>query len=452
METFSMRHSATNAVNGSKLAITHACPQCGAAVTLSERDTILRCSYCRGDFFICTGDIPLYCFPATGRSDDCFYVPYWRFHGFRLMWRGAMHKHSAVDITVCSRSEKCFPVSLGLAAQLNVLHFAQRLATTARLMPMLSYEDFLRLLDSMAFPSDEIEPVKSSSIRSFGTIKKKFFSFQESAVPQAIPTQQQTPPKQMYLHRQSCLIFYPFYRHASQVIDGLTNTVVGADSLEEGSIQSPSLETFESVCLLPTRCPVCGWAMECGSNSHILQCQTCFRAWRATAGGFQEQTVLQQTTDQAVDAWLPFWLLSMKAEGIDIESFDKFLKYIQASMVHRADTSKDLRYSLWFPAFGLNPETLLKWCRALTIRQMRHPQIAPSNQVPPFHPVTVPLHTAFRSLPAVLSELSGKPLQASVTLSLASCDLVLIPLYRSCQDLVHQETTCAINIAALRDS
>jgi predicted RNA-binding Zn-ribbon protein involved in translation (DUF1610 family) len=436
-----MQYSATSAVNDSNYILEHQCPQCGAAVSLSETDRIFTCPFCRVRLIISFRDFPsLYLPGPPSREEDYFYVPYWRCKGIQYSLTSKGVERSLVDHSFCAvqTSPSLFPSSLGIRSQTLHMKFVEPSSPGVFLSPQT---DFTSVKTTVAH----------SLVR-----QKEFmesFTFLNS-IDTTMAVKQTAAPSaaiEALIGELISLLYSPFYVSQNFLYDGITCEKIAA--WPENSVQMldsrPPGPSFIS-----TLCPECGWGLWAESDSLALVCSKCGRAWSAATTGLAPLDFFLCSTSTPANLWLPFWRLDLSAKPVALDSIADFIRLTKTPRVIFPQMEKQ-KFFLWVPAFKANPNLFLLLAKLMTFNQKEMPFSDTFPKDSAFYPVTLPASEGFDAAHVVLGDISSAkqktlPIIKDLSLSLLSSALVYVPFVQKGPEYVQPELNFVVLANALK--
>ncbi|MCP3875001.1 MAG: hypothetical protein GY699_17845, partial [Desulfobacteraceae bacterium] len=116
--------------------------------------------------------------------------------------------------------------------------------------------------------------------------------------------------KQTHIHVGEIisLIYLPFYKTQHELFDGLTGKKIEALSEQfplEGKLPQYSFS------FMPGLCPNCGWELMGETDSLVLTCKGCFRAFLIRNKKLKQIPVQFAYLQFDTDIFIPFWKLSI---------------------------------------------------------------------------------------------------------------------------------------------
>lgn len=398
--------------------IEQACPQCGARVEFDEADRILTCGFCRVRHYLMPRDRFRYLLPAAEdvAPEEVFYAPYWRFRGLAGMCRAWDVDCRVVDTSVCGAGSAAFPKTLGFRPQAMKLRFA----------PPDSSVRYLPLKLSQAKFADYF-------VTHFMRGQGKVF-FREC------------------IGETVSLIYAPFYVQDGRLHDG----VLKRPTRLPAEFSVPAAEGKRArwgVSFLPTLCPNCGWDMLAETESCVLLCPKCSRAWMPGGAGYQPVPYAVMPGEGHNICYIPFWRMQASVSGIQLRTQADLVRFANLPRV-AAGALADQPVSFWAPAFKIRPQVFLRLARQAMAQQPAgetHDRLEGLD----LHPVTLPLREAAESIRVCLALLAARrnetyPALARMKVTLQGCTVVYLPFTATAQEFVNQGLCLAIGRAALR--
>jgi hypothetical protein len=203
---------------------------------------------------------------------------------------------------------------------------------------------------------------------------------------------------------------------------------------------------------MSTLCPQCGWNLEGDRDSVVLTCNNCNTAWEASEGKFVrvDLGVVPGQEDKAV--YLPFWKITARAEGIEINSFADFIRVTNQPKVVQEDwENQDMSY--WCPAFKIRPMIFLRLLSQLTVSQK---DFETEETIPKrgLYPVTMPQSEAAQSMKLTLANSAMTkrdtfPMLPQVHFAIKDSMLVYLPFTDKGHDMVQEQMGVSINKKSL---
>ncbi len=121
--------------------------------------------------------------------------------------------------------------------------------------------------------------------------------------------------------------------------------------------------------LVPALCPNCGADLRGAAESVALPCVNCGLVWEASGANMVERpfSVMPDPHDANV-LFLPFWRMSARADGLASVLHVDPLKHVPPAYGAPVPISFP-EFSLWAPAFFINPVLFLRLSERATVWQ-----------------------------------------------------------------------------------
>jgi hypothetical protein len=151
--------------------------------------------------------------------------------------------------------------------------------------------------------------------------------------------------------------------------------------------------------------------------------------------------------------YLPFWKLSVRADGIDMSTFADLLQVTNQPLVVQK-RHKDMALHFFLPAFKLRPSTFLRLSKNMTLSQERLPE--GGQQMPKrMHPVTLKRIEAMQALKSVLAKVAVNkrkllPKLPIVRFHSQGTELSYLPFKDKGHDFVQEHTGIPLAQSVLR--
>ena len=312
------------------MQIAQNCPQCGAPVDFTEADRLLLCPFCGTHVYLQAQEPCRYVLPphAPLTREALWWVPYLRFRGTIYLVTRQGIDFKVIDTTALATDISGLQPSLGVRAQAMQLH---------RLAPETSHR-YLPL-----------------------TIKPQTILEKAVGVGNLAATRQQGLLHRAYIGEQLSVVYLPLAIQGGVLLDAASNRRLGAladmaDFMVEGAPFNPAW----AVRFLGLLCPHCGATMEGASDSRVILCNNCHRAWAPGAGGLEpvDWAVHEGGRDTAL--YLPFWRLTTNIPLLSLNNFADFLERTNQPVIIR-DEWRQLPLSFWIPAFKIQAPQQNLW-------------------------------------------------------------------------------------------
>ncbi len=394
------------------------CPQCGGPVELEETDHILKCPYCDVKSFLHSNEPFRFVLPHKTKNKQLLYVPYLRFRGVCYACLLGSVRYRIMDMTRLALPLKSFPMSLGLRPQTMKMRFLSRKTEGSFLRSFLNTSEML------------------------AKAEKQFLrSISEDVFHKA------------YVGEAINLIYLPLYYEKGALFDAITRNPVARlpKDREKFSSITENVPPWE-IRFLATLCPRCGWNLEGQRDSVVLLCLNCQTAWEAQRGKFVPVGFSSVLSDKNDLIYLPFWKMSVRTEGVDINSYADFIVATnQPKVVQKEWHDKGMAF--WTPAFKIRPKLFLAISRRLTVS---HEDLDGREAFPDQfrHPVTLPLGEAIQSIKLTLAHATVAkkevlPVLPDVKAAVQDATLVYLPFRKTRHELIQIHTGLAINRKSL---
>lgn len=399
--------------------IEQGCPQCGAALQLEETDRILSCPYCDVKSVIYSPDYFRYVLPDNAPGKELIYAPYLRFKGAVYFCRGMALGHRIIDITHLGLEFNGIPASLGLRPQAMKLRFIRPGQDGVFLRFSLKAMDIL---------------TRAARLTS-------------------------GPSRQKVLHRAfigetMSIIYLPMYLDGNRLFDGILNRPVtslpgGREDLNSMIIKKQAWGPG----FISTLCPQCGWRLEGDRDSVVLLCSNCATAWEIREGSLKHVNLLFVKGRKEGLLYIPFWRITARVKGIDIETFSDFIRVTNQPVI--TDDARGKRDMNFFsPAFKIRPKIFLNLAKQFTVLQPDFigEETFKGKQL---HPVTLPREEAVQALKVILASCAVNrkniyPNLPGISFEIKETTLVYMPFVQGPNDMIQEETGIAINRPSLR--
>ena len=372
------------AVRSSNFQIDIECPQCGAPVVLEETENIIECPFCRVRSILSTQPFPCYYFePRQEKFSDSsvIYIPYWRFKGLEFTLNSTQVSYRVIDsswLAIKKDGKHGIPSSLGLRSQTQKLKFI-RSDTKGLFYPLsINKKQILRRVNK-EYSGDSRGKHKSQS------------------------------GKQAYIHVGEIisLIYLPFYKTKHELFDGLTGKKV--DTLPEKPIEQ--LKQFSdqgkqpqyNFSFMPGLCPNCGWELSGETDSLVLTCKGCFKAFLIRNKKLKQIEVQFASLQHNTDLFIPFWKLSINFLKISCSKYSDIMRLANLpKAILEEHKTKDFHF--FIPAFKVNPKLFLRLGKQISLLQ---PDSISLDKLPvgKFYPANLPLQEGLEAVPPVLMDL-----------------------------------------------
>lgn len=392
------------------------CPQCGAPIGLEETDHLLQCPYCNVKSFLFSPGYFRLVLPHNAPQKEIIYVPYLRFKGNTYTCQGQAVAHRIVDLTHLGTPIRGLPMSLGLRPQAMKMKFVTPDTDGS----------FLRCSIGVAEVLSKVAKHTSGSGRLF---------------------------HRAYIGETVSLIYLPVFVEKETVFDAILNRPIvklaqNDDMFGSGAQKHPRWKlTFMS-----TLCPQCGWNLDGERDSVVLTCNNCSTAWEAMEGKFVQVTLAVVPGQSEKSVYLPFWKITARAEGIEINSFADFIRVTnQPRVVQEAWENQEMSY--WCPAFKIRPRIFLRLLSQMTVSQK---DFETREEIPKqgLYPVTLPQREAAQSMKLTLANSAMTkrdtfPALSKIHFAIKGSTLVYLPFSDQGHDMVEESMSVSVNKQSL---
>ncbi|MCD4741010.1 MAG: hypothetical protein K8R67_00800 [Desulfobacteraceae bacterium] len=368
-------------VRSSNFQIDIQCPQCGAPVVLEETENIIECPFCRVRSILSTQPYPCYYFePRQEQLSDLsvVYIPYWRFKGLEFALNSTQVSYRVIDsswLAIDREDKHDIPSSLGLRSQTQKLKFIQPDTKGLFCPPLINKKQILRRINKKYSKTPGVNKLKNKS------------------------------GNQAYIHVGEIisLIYLPFYKAKHELFDGLTGKKVDAlpKQLEQFSDQGKPPEYNFS--FMPGLCPNCGWELSGETDSLVLICKGCFRAFLIRNKKLNQIEVQFASLQPDTDLFIPFWKLSINFSKIFCSKYSDIMRLANLpKAILEEHKIKDFHF--FIPAFKVNPKLFLRLGKQVSLLQ---PDSTVLDKLPKgkIYPANLPLQEGLEAVPPVLMDL-----------------------------------------------
>ncbi len=363
------------AVRNSSFQIDIQCPQCGAPVVLSETENIIECPFCRVRSILSCQPFPCYYFePRQEKLSDMLiiYVPYWRFKGLEFVLNSEQVSYRVIDASWRAIDTHGIPSSLGLRSQTQKLKFIQPETKGIFFPHSISKKEILRRMD------------------------KEYPGYSGN---------KQQKRKKAYVHIGEIisLIYLPFYKAEYELFDGLTGKKVDILPEQVEQFLSQGKLPQYNFSFMPGLCPNCGWELTGETDSLVLICKGCLRAFRISHTGLKQIEVQCVPSDSDIDIFIPFWKLSINFTRMSCSKYSDIIKLANLpKAVLEEHKVKDFYF--FIPAFKVNPKLFLRLGKQASLLQ---PNSIPLDGLPEidFYPADLSIKEGLEAVPPVLLDI-----------------------------------------------
>ena len=356
------------------IQIEQGCPQCGASIVLTENDRLITCSYCgvknylhgNGAFrYLLPPKLPP---PPEGRY---LMAPYIRFKGTIFMVSNQGITHRVVDTTQAASALPGLQPSLGVRPQAMKLH---------RLTEQCRADYCLQSIESQVILE------KAVQISELTASSSAFFH-------------------RAYIGESLSIIYLPLVEEQERFLDAVTgNALLAKAKMPEALLRKTvPFKSSWQVKSLASLCPHCGAGLEGESDTLVLHCANCGKAWTfGQKQHLQEVSwqVMAQETHTAM--YLPFWLVQGRIPSLGISCLADFFKRTNQPVLPREEWwSRPMHFVI--PGFKMRPKLFLQAGKQATLNQWRIEEEKGSFDAGLFYPVTLPASEALQSVKVILA-------------------------------------------------
>lgn len=394
------------------------CPQCGATLELTETDRILSCPFCDVQSYLFSPSYFRYILPHKAPEKDIIYVPYLRFKGSVFFCGERSTGHRIIDITQTGIKLSGIPISLGFRPQ----------AMKARFATGETQEKFLRF--SLKAVDILTRAAKLSTSGKQGILHKAFIGETMS------------------------IMYLPVYIEDGKLYDAVLDRPLPGFKEDTVNIDTQLIKKFpETISFIPTLCPKCGWTIKGERDSVVLLCDNCVTAWEVKDKKFINIKMIISRKSDDDSVYLPFWKITAKTKGVDIESFADFMRVTNQPVILK-NKSDSPPMSYWSTAFKIRPKMFLQLARQFTIIQKNEFDEIDTIPQKGMHPITLPLSEAVQSLKMILasSTITKKnviPYLPEISFTIGDKILVYLPFRKTQYDLINDDLGVSVNRQSL---
>ena len=397
--------------------VEHECPQCGAKVQLDEADHILTCPYCDVKSLILVSDYYRFVLPHKTVNKDIIYAPYLRFKGTVYYCKDMEIGYRIIDITRVGLRIRGLPISLGLRPQAMNMKFVTPDVKGSFLKFTLKSTELIEKAGKF-FPNAQSEEIFHHT----------------------------------YIGETVSIIYLPLYMEGNRLFDAILQRPIAKFSKDSQLFTHIKREVGWKLTFVPTLCPQCGWDMKADKDSIVLICKNCDTAWEISKGKFIRIRILTVQNQAHKSIYLPFWRISVVANGVEINSFADFIRFTNQPKA-LAEEWEQQEMAFWEPAFKIRPKIFLNLSKRLTLSQcsLRVEDMIPEKNI---YPVTLPWIEAVQGIKLTLasSTLNKKrvlPLLSSIRFEVKRVTLIYLPFMDTGHEMIQQQMCLSINKKAM---
>jgi ribosomal protein S27AE len=405
------------------IRVEQGCPQCGAAVVLSETDHLLVCPFCGSRNYLQANGPSRYVLPMAGgvSSNGLLLAPYLRFKGTIYLVTDQGIDHRVIDTTQAANPVPGLPPSLGLRPQAMELR---------RIDP----ETGNRYLPQSIGANAILE--KAAAVGNLVTPGGEGFHHRA------------------YIGENLSYIYLPLVARDHGLYDGVTDSrLADLAELAGHPLQGRRYDEAWRVRFLATLCPQCGAGLQGEGDCQVMTCANCQTAWSFGAEGLSRVDWWLQPGDSTIPLYLPFWKVTAHIPALSIYSFADFVERTNQPFLPRPSW-RERAMSLWIPAVKLRPKIFLQAARQATLGQWRIKPLA-GRVLPQLFPVTLAASEARQAVKLVLAAATASPKRIypflpQVRLTGVMIQLVYLPCVDKSHDWVQPDTGITIGKNILR--
>ncbi|PIE58285.1 MAG: hypothetical protein CSA33_03590 [Desulfobulbus propionicus] len=361
------------------IQIAQGCSQCGAPILVTENDRLIECPYCGVKNFLSSRGSFRYLLPpvlSPPPAGSYLMVPYIRFKGtiFMVSRRGITHK--VVDTTQVASALPGLSPSLGVRPQAMKL---QRLTAQYRaqycpqsLPAQVILEKAVQISELTASPA----------------------SFYHRA----------------YIGENLSIIYLPLVSAGGLLYDAVTREPLPAREPWAASLKGrtvPFQHAWE-VQSLASLCPHCGAILQGASDTLVLHCGICGRAWTYGEEEHLRQVTWQVQSGLSSTLSLPFWVIQARIPALSIRTLSDFIVRTNQPLLPREGwQSMPMRFVI--PGFKIRPKFFLQAGKQGTLNQWRLAEKSGVFDADLFYPVTLSDTEALQSVKVILAACASSP-------------------------------------------
>ncbi|HUJ68415.1 MAG TPA: hypothetical protein VLW86_02775 [Syntrophorhabdales bacterium] len=410
--------------------IEHTCPQCSAPVTLEETDRLFTCPFCKVRLYMASDRALSYYLDPQTPDPETLYVPYQRYRGMGFASGVGGAGTTIIDGNSIGWPMPPCPESLGVRPQAMKL----------------------RLLDGDGkgrFVPPSSVPLEEAALAGLSV-----------ALPAFAGPSSGRNVLWRFLRETGGLIYAPFRVMGRDVVDGVTSQRLGTvpDGEADNPFQTPAgTRPPSDVVYLPALCPNCGADLSAAPESVALPCTSCGLLWEPSAQGMAERSFSLVAAPEVKDAlFLPFWRMSIRVGGLESTLYVDPLKHIPPVYGPPKPISFP-EFSLWAPAFFINPVLFMRLCERATMWQPTDSgeKGAAGTASLDLYPVTLPGPEAKKLLSLILTLVVAD--RAKVLTPILSADmgvteqnLVYVPFQKTAGEATCAEMRATVELNALK--
>jgi hypothetical protein len=250
------------------------------------------------------------------------------------------------------------------------------------------------------------------------------------------------------------MIYTPILVKDGVVYDAVINAPLQGVREEDVPVSLPSENRDDwRMRFVPALCPDCGWNLSGEGDSVALFCDHCVSAWKMTVSGLQRSDHAILEAEGKVDAYLPFWKIKARVEGLELNSYADLVKVANLPKAIRPEWSDQFFY-FWVPAFKVRPDLFLRIARQVTISQPDE-KVTEGPAGPAFYPATLPETEASEFLIVIIGDIVAAkrkvvPRLGEIRIHATESRLTFVPFASQMGELDNVQMRLSINKNALK--
>ncbi len=391
-------------------------------MTLEETVRLFSCPFCRVRLCF-PADNSLKCFipPAADLPVELLFVPYWRVKGMVFSCKEAGVEDLSIDSSVLALKSGIFKPSLGIRPQVMRLKLFSPGTPGRALAHDVPREGLL------AHVEGQLGSVTAPRLGAPVFYKA-------------------------FIGETVSMIYTPVFVKDGVVYDAVVKAPLEGITEADVSDAQPGSEDDRRVQFVPALCPDCGWNLTGDGDSVVLFCEHCNSAWKVTGTGLERTDYAILEAEDRVDAFLPFWRIKARIEGLDLGNYAELVKLANLPRAIKPEWS-DQPFYFWVPAFKVRPDLFLRVARQATILQPEE-KVAERQTGSPYYPATLPGREASEFLAVIIGDVAAAkrkvlPKLGEITVHATESRLTYIPFVTQLGELVNARLRLSINKNAL---
>jgi ribosomal protein S27AE len=399
------------------LRVAQNCPQCGAAIVLTETARLMTCSFCGTKNYLQSSGPFRYTLPMGQQRPPItsLLAPYVRFKGTIFLVTSRGIEHRVIDTTQAANPVPGLPPSLGVRPQaMQLLRIDQE--GEARYLPQ--------------------------------TLKASVILEKATAISNLTAQAGKDLYHRAYIGESLSYIYLPLVAKQEALFDGVTDSrLIGFEEVAGYPLLGKAFAQDWRVRFLATLCPQCGAGLDGAGDCQVMTCANCQTAWAFGPEGLSGVDWLLHPGDAATPLYLPFWKIAAHIPVLSIDSFADFVERTNQPFLPRPGWG-ERAMSFWIPGVKLRPKIFLQAGRQATLGQWQFKPVA-GRVVPNLFPVTLPASEARQAVKLILAAATASPRRVfpylpQVQLADVVMQLVYLPFIDKGHDWVQPETGVSI--------